>query len=374
MPSYEQSKSSKLWSVRFREVGEDGKEHNRRLSGFKTKRLAQFGYEDYIAEQKEKQKALPAPPASPDDMLFEDLVAAYFSFEQTRTKESTMYSFKSKIDNRILPFFKGRKLSAIKPATILEWQQTLVGYSFTYVKDLFVLLAAIYAYGNKYHDITDIMAKVDRPRNLEPKKEMQFWSIDEFNAFLEKVDHPTYKAYFLTLYLTGCRRGECSALTWQDIDLPARTIRINKSLTNKTNDAAYKVTTPKNHSSNRTIPIPSYLCDALAAYKESLPAECTIPSAFAFGGPSPLPFTTTDRIFSNACSAAEVKKIRIHDLRHSCASLLIASGVSIVAVSKRLGHSTIQQTLETYTHLLPDDQQKMIDILEDLGTKLGTQK
>lgn len=98
------------------------------------------------------------------------------------------------------------------------------------------------------------------------------------------------------------------------------------------------------------------------------------PDSFAFGGDRPLPPTSTDRAFAKACVASGVKQIRIHDLRHSCASLLISIGVSIVAVSKRLGHATVEQTLETYTHLLPDDQAQMIAALEKLGTNLGTKK
>ena len=374
MPSYEQSKSSKLWSVRFREIGEDGKEHNRRLSGFKTKRLAQFGYEDHIAEQKEKQKALPAPPASPDDMLFEDLVQKFYIYLSSRNKESALYSTQSKINNRIVPYFKGRKLSEIKPATVLEWQRTLEGYSSQYIRTLFSLLGYIYTYGYKYHDVTNTMAKVDRPRDLDPKKEMQFWTLEEFEAFIAEVPSLMYRAYFLTLYLTGCRRGEGAALSWEDVDLTRQTIPINKNVTSKTSEGAYKITTPKNKGSNRTVSIPSYLRDILAEYKNSLPKNVTAPRMFVFGGDRPPPTTSTDRTFAKACAAAGVKKIRIHDLRHSCASLLISKGVSIVAVSKRLGHTSIEQTLKTYTHLLPDDEQEMIDILENLGTGLGTKK
>lgn len=376
MPSYEQNKDSKLWSVRFREIGEDGMQHQKRLSGFKTKRAAQLGYEDYVIEQDKKAAELPPEPEKPDPnaMPFSDLVSRYCKHLTARARESTVETLISKIDNRITPYFGDRPLSSITPATVLEWLHSLQGYSDRYIKDLFAQLKAIYSFGSKYYDVTNIMTKVDRPRVRQQKKEMLFWELDEFETFIEHVDQNTYRLFFCTLYFTGCRRGEGHALLWEDIDLAARTIRINKSMTNKTSDGPFKITAPKNLSSVRTVSIPSYLCDALAEYKSALPPEHAQPQSFAFGGDRPLATTSTDRAFSKACAASGVKQIRIHDLRHSCASLLISRGVSIVAVSKRLGHATIEQTLQTYTHLLADDQTQMISALEGLGTNLGTKK
>ena len=94
---------------------------------------------------------------------------------------------------------------------------------------------------------------------------------------------------------------------------------------------------------------------------------CPSPT-FVFGGERPLAQRTTDRYFSDTCEKAGVKKIRIHDLRHSCASLLISRGVSIVAVSRQLGHSNIEQTLNTYSHLMPDDKSKIIAELETVAS------
>ena len=88
---------------------------------------------------------------------------------------------------------------------------------------------------------------------------------------------------------------------------------------------------------------------------------------FLFGGSRPLPERTTDRYFDSACLRANVKKIRLHDLRHSCASLLLSRGVSIVAVSRQLGHANVTQTLNTYAHLMPDDQSKTVAELEEVG-------
>jgi integrase len=124
-------------------------------------------------------------------------------------------------------------------------------------------LSGIYRYGAKYHDITDIMPKVDRPRNLEAKKKMEYWTSEEFKSMIEHVSNPTFATMFWTLYVVGCRRGEGAALTWDDIDTEKGTVTITKSITTKVKGATYKVTTPKNLSSNRTVYIPPFLCAML---------------------------------------------------------------------------------------------------------------
>ena len=377
MPSYEKNKSSGLWSCRFREPDENGIIHQKRLSGFATKREAQYGYEDYIktTEEREaaKQAAEQAAATEPGNITFDELVELYFAFKKSRVKESTYYDLTQKINLRLKPFFAGRRMKDIKPAMVLEWQDTLSEYSYKYRSSLMSHLASIYGFGEKYHDIINIMGKVDRPRNLEGKKEMQFWTPEEFSRVLEQITSPEYKTLFLTLFVTGCRRGEALALTWNDIDEKDQTLVISKSVAHKVweNGKNYKVTTPKNVGSNRKIAVPKFLSEELMKYKEWQKANRSA-MEFVFGGADPLPPTSIARYLDKAAEAANIKKIRIHDLRHSAASYLIHKGVSIVAVSKQLGHNNVEQTLNTYSHMLPDDQTMIRVNLENLREILGT--
>ena len=363
MPSYEQNKSSKLWSVRFREVDGTGESHQKRLSGYKTKKEAQYGYQDYLAQKAEEEKKA-APVESPDDMLFDNLVLQFLKYKETRVKVSVLYDLRNRIESRITPIFSGRTVGSIKPVDVLRWQQDLSNeYSYQYVLKLTNTMVSIYNYGAKYHDITNVMTKVDRPRNTEPKKEMVVWTPEEFVAFHDCVAKPEHALYFLCLYITGMRRGECSALMWEDFDPISRTLKISKSVTNKGKQKAWEITTPKNQGSNRTITIPQFLCDQLLAHKETAPS-----GYFIFCGERPFATTTIDKAFQKAIREAEVPDIRIHDLRHSCASLLISKGVSIVGVSHHLGHKDVTQTLNTYSHLMPDDHSKIVAELEKVGT------
>lgn len=362
MPSYEKRQPSGLWSVRFREIDPStGETSNKRLSGFKTKRDAQYAYEDYVTAQKTAAEAISAPTAarSPDEMLFDDLLEEYLSFTKGRVKESSYLDICSKINNAMLPYFTGKKMNEITAKSISDWIER-IDRSYSSKKWIFGTLASIYKYGTKYFDITNTMIKVDRPRNNEQPKEMQIWTPEEFKTFSKSVADPTYRLYFTFLYVTGCRRGEGLAITWNDVKelRDGATVKINKSVTNKTINGAYAITTPKNKGSVRTITIPTFFLTDLLQHKKAQQTEYAndwTPELFVFGGRRPMPTSSADHIFKSSIKKAGVKEIRIHDLRHSCASLLISKGVSIVAVSRQLGHTNIEQTLNTYSHVMPDD-------------------
>lgn len=362
MASFEQNKSSKLWSVRFREKV-NGKVKNQRLSGFKTKREAQQAYAEYVEHSNRTRRIEQAKTNEIDELLFDDVVDKYMEYEKNRVKESSLYDIRTKF-KLITPWFHNRKITSITPADIMEWQNSLASYSYRYKSRLRTHLNSLFKFAYRYYDVPNISEKADGFRNTEPKKEMQVWTIEEFEQFFDSCHSLRDKAFFKLLYITGCRKGEALALTWEDINLSKRTIKINKNITTKTFEGSYRVTTPKNLSSNRTVDIPPSLCSLIDEYRKSVSPKSE--KDFAFGGLDPIPTTTVDHAFERAISRAGVKKIRIHDLRHSCASLLISKGVSIVAVSKRLGHSNIEQTLNTYSHMMPSDGDKIIEILDKI--------
>lgn len=377
MPSYEKSKSSGLWSVRFREASPvDGVLKNKRLSGYKTKKEAQYGYEDYIKDRdeliKKERKIAEMAKSRPDDILFDDLLQDYLKFEKSRIKESTYYDMESKLRNRLSPYFTGKRMSEITPKMITDWI-TEIPYSYKSKSWIFSWFSSFYKYGNKYYDITETIKKADRPRNTEPPKEMGVWTPAEFVTFLNAVNGDVYRALFLTLYTTGMRKGEALALQWEDID--ENEIKVRKSYTTKTKEAAYKITTTKTGSSVRKVPIPDILKEKLNSIKEKQKARygnLFNSSMFVFGGENPITTTPVDYAFNKAIEKSMVKKIRIHDLRHSCASVLLSRGVSIIAVSRQLGHRDTTETLKTYAHIMPDDKTVIVNALNSLGTELGT--
>jgi integrase len=172
------------------------------------------------------------------------------------------------------------------------------------------------------------------------------------------MDKPASFAIYMTLYYTGMREGELLALTPADVDLEKMTIRINKSFQRLGGEDV--VSTPKTPKSNRVITIPAKLRDCLKDYM----AQCYDLQ------PEDRLFPYTKHFLSHemerGCKLSGVKKIRVHDIRHSHASLLVEMGFSPLLIAERLGHERVQTTMETYSHLYPNKQTEVASQLDDL--------
>ena len=197
----------------------------------------------------------------------------------------------------------------------------------------------------------------------EESKEMLFWTTEEYKRFSEAIiDKPMSYYAFEMLYWTGMRLGECLALTMADFDFDKNTIRICKSYQRL--EGKDVITTPKTKKSNRTIKLPKFLAEEMKVYFEML-----------YG------YKDTDRIFQvtksylhhemeRGSKLAGVKKIRIHDLRHSHVSHLIELGFTALAIADRVGHESIDITYR-YAHLFPSTQNDMADKLDVENDRLN---
>ena len=242
-------------------------------------------------------------------------------------------------------------------------------YSLEYNNKLMGLLRRLIRYSNKFYNTSDFTLKyIDNFKEVgRIKKEMQFFTYDEFQKFISVINEFNYKTFFEILYYLGLRQGEATALTWNDIDFNKKEVNINKTLTTKLKGQLYTVSSPKTESSNRTLPIPNKLIRSLEQLKETAKKKKYFNNTwFVFGDELPFRETTIQKRKNHYCKLAGVKQIRIHDFRHSCASFLINNGASIVLVSKYLGHSKISTTLDTYTHLYKNELLEVSNIIDTL--------
>ena len=255
---------------------------------------------------------------------------------------------------------KDRPIEKIKRADLVTWRNelktseistTTKNYGLQYVRSVFGFYAEIYGGKNEA-----IILKNFRKTATEQIQEMQVWTAEEFYQFIAKVEEPVFKAYFTFLYWSGCRRGEAIALCKDDFK--GNMVHIHRSM--RVIQEGFKPL--KTASSERTIAIDNRTMEILAPFIENA-------QPYVFGGDYPLAPSTIDQRFKQAIKESGVKPIRIHDLRHSHASLLLNNGVNIVAVSKRLGHATVTQTLDTYTHLMNDSNEKLMEFLNAKNKK-----
>ncbi len=367
-PYYEKRGKPKkeIWSAKYKEVV-DGEIVYRRFSGgFKTKKACKEAFDDFTQERLNELEKQFSMANDPEKILFRDLTDKYYDYKKNQVKASTFNTDRNKIENRIIPTFGDKEISEITPAMVLDWQLSLDGYSFEYRQRLMIFLKAILTFGERFYDSPNISSKIPPLRSNELKREMCFWTPEEFVQFLGAVDKEIYNLFFRLLFVAGCRKGEAMALLWSDISFETCEISITKNITNK-EGGAFAVTTPKNQSSVRTIKMPDDFMAELKAFKER---EKMKDKDYVFGKDRPLALTNISRVFKNAIKASGVKEIRIHDLRHSCASLLISKGFTIVAVSKRLGHSSTKETLDTYAHLFPTEAEALATAFSGIGVKI----
>lgn len=349
------------YSVRFRWIGDNGLEVQKKLSdkSWTTQSAAQRGYEKWIAEHPTNKKS---------SLLNVDFLSLYEEYKhnlKANVKEPSYMTFVQRFETHVLPYFKDKKVTEITAVDISKWQTGLTeqGFSVKYRTSIRGVLNHFYSYLKIYGIANPVALVPGFKKANEAKKEMDFWTQQEFEQFIRVVDNPTYKALFAFLYLTGCRKGEALALRWADVDLKVGSVKINKTLTQKTVDGSYRSIPPKTSNSYRTILLPSSLIDLLNEYKDDIKPN---QEDYVFGGKTYIPFNSLTNYFKRYIKLSGVKMIRVHDLRHSHASLLINSGDNqlqiIYVIANRLG-DTVEMIFKTYGHLFPNAQKDIVDKL-----------
>lgn len=347
------------WMSQIRVTDWTGKTVHKKKRGFNTKR-----------EAKQWEKKFLEQASGNIGMTFHDFIELYLNDMGQRLKASTVVNKRFLIDIKITPYFGNMPLNTIKPTDIRRWQNELTtyrdengkAYSATYLKTINNQITAIFNYAVKYYGLQENPCHKAGGMGKKNADEMSFWTKDEFLKFIEAVkDIPAIHAIFMTLYYTGMREGELLALTPADIDLEKQTIRINKNYQRV--DRRDVITTPKTPKSNRVVAVPKVLCDCLRDYM----AQCfeLQPGDRLF----PYGKTYLYRAMEKGCKLSGVKKIRVHDLRHSHAAALIEMNVAPKLLQDRLGHERIQTTLDTYGHLYPNAQAEVARQFEEFMSR-----
>lgn len=353
MPAYKDRKTGK-WYASFYHENYNGIREKKMKRGFATKKEALEWEREFLRQSK-----------SDLDMKFESFVEIYVSDLQQRIRENTFLTKESIIEKKILPFFKGRKMSDITAKDVIKWQNQMMAYrdendkpySQTYLKTIHNQLSAIFNHAVRYYDLKSNPAAKAGYMGEKEANEMEFWTKEEYSKFADEMMEKPISFYaFEVLYWCGIRLGELLALTPEDIDLKSGMLRINKSY--QRIGRRDVITEPKTKKSIRTIKMPNFLCEELEEYLKTL-----------YG------IKATDRIFpitksylhhemDRGSKAAGVKRIKIHGLRHSHISHLIDLGFSAVAIADRVGHESIDITYR-YAHLFPSKQIDMANKLDD---------
>lgn len=335
------------------------KRHDKR--GFPTKKEALAYEREFLAEKKNDV-----------NMTFSGFIDIYLNHMRPQLKATTMETKMHIIETHIRPYFEKKSLAEITPADILQWQNELLskrdengkGYTMTYLRTIHNQMNAIMNHAVKYYNLPKNPCLANKKMGKAKSKEMLFWTKEEYLKFSGAImDKPLSYYAFQLLYWTGIRCGELLAVTRKDFDLENRKLTINKNF--QIVNGKGTIQTPKTEKSNRVIDLPAFLCDEMQDYFDSI---------YKLNEDSRLFDVTKSYLhheMDRGSKAAGVKRIRIHDLRHSSCALLINLGYSPVQIGERLGHESVTIT-ERYAHLYPSVQREMADRMNaafEEGTK-----
>lgn len=298
-------------------------------------------------------------------MTFEEFYEVYEADVRPRLREHTWRNKDYLVRSKIMPYFKNRRMSETQGIDIIRWQNGLMdsgnnhgqGYAPTYLRTVNNQLSAILNHAARYYGLHPNPAVHTVKMGDKETSEMRFWTKEEYLRFAdEMMERPREFLMFEILYWTGIREGEMLALMPSAFDLQRGTMRIDKSY--QRFDGRDVITDPKTPKSIRAIKLSKFLVEEIADYLKRHPEI----------GPDARMFPVTkyqiSRAMKNGCQKSGVKKIRVHDLRHSHVSLLIDKGFTALAIAERMGHEATDITFR-YAHLFPTVQEDMANALDD---------
>ena len=307
----------------------------------------------------------------------------YQNYVMVNCKFNTQRAYKLIIDNHIKPALGNYKLKAISPETLQEFlnKKFLNGFSKSSVNNFYGVLsgalkAAVYPY--KYIKENPMQyVKLPKDNKLKEKEDdLKIISLDDFNKIIERF--PFGSSFYIPLQIafhTGLRAAEVCGLTWDCIDLDNKTLKVEKILIGKGN-GIFEFGTPKTKSSNRTISIGDTLVSILKKNKiyqsknKLRYGQYYKDSNFVCTKENGENITTDTLKYLSRVVNYELKiNFHFHSLRHTHATMLLEAGANIKDIQKRLGHSKLATTMDTYSHVTQKMKNDTVDIFESLVAK-----
>ena len=355
MPTYKKTtRTGKVsWYAIFYYRDWNGQRKQKKKEGFSTQREAKAYERDFL----ERRAATPS-------MTFAALVYIYLEDYNSRNRPTTYHNTEGVLKKHVLPYFKDTPINEITPAMVRSWQNNFMGgdYSGNTLRRFHVALSSVFNFAVKYCNLPTNPARLAGSMGKPKPHNMSFWTLEQFKQFQEAMEGTEpYHTIFTTLFFTGLRIGELLALTPGDIDTQTGTLTVTKSFEKL---ARKDIIQPsKTEKGNRKISLPPFLVDILQQFIASNHGIKDTQRLF-----EGVTKATVGNRFRRYTTLAGLPRIRVHDLRHSHASLLIEQGFSPIAIRDRLGHEDIQTTLNTYGHLYPNKQEEISAKLQELAT------
>ncbi len=326
------------------------------------------------AATKEEVKAKP--------ITVKELAKLYETEHGKDIRATTLAKKKEILAAYVVPFLGEKPVRSLSVEDLQKWRAWLnekplkAGTKNNGYRDLRAILNFAVAHGYLRQSPLKAIRPFRDPYKETEAVRLRYYTAEEWRAFLAAATEEAegkndlrawgLRLFFMFAYYTGMRKGEINGLKWSDIE-GVKYIWVKRSVTQKLKGKPWVETPPKNASSVRRLQMPGVLVEAVEAHRERQKAAGRwSEELFICGGPAPIPDTSIENANQAYGKAAGLKHITIHEFRHSHASLLCNAGVNIKEVARRLGHSDVEITLKTYSHLYPKEEERAVAVLDGI--------
>ena len=358
MGAYRDESKNDIWYCKFSYANWKGEKLYKKKRGFSANKEALNWEKEFLSQQ-----------AGTVEMTFREFFELYKRDKKPRIRENTWRTKEAIVMTKIMPYLGDLLMNEISNVPIIQWQNELMKikddrgqtYSPTYLRTIHTQLSSILNHTCRYYSLKTNVARDVGTMGEKEADKMSFWTQEEYESFIEAVkDKPRSFYAFETLYWCGLRMGELLALTKEKFDFKTGTIKIDESL--QRIDGKNIITPPKTKKSIRKVAMPDFLAEEIKIYLNGFYKLKSKDLIFTFSK------SFLHHEMDRGAKKANVKRIRVHDLRHSHVSLLIELGFSATAIADRVGHELIDITYR-YAHLFPSKQKEMADSLTQVRVK-----
>lgn len=350
MPVYkttDATKDGRCWCFRIRYKALNGKSIQYHSKKYATKKAAIAAEAEFILKSSHNTNI--------GSLTVKDLIDLFIENRNNNVKETTFYNYRNKICHLEPLHFV--KLEDLNIEVFEHWKSYLNNkkLSLKYKNEIYKFFKSLLNFGTQYYDynFSNLYNKMIGFKDPDAiSKEMLFFTYDEFQKFIATENDFKYQVIFKLFYFCGLRLGELRGLQWKDINFTDKTLSVTKQIHSHIPRNNWHFSNPKTKKSIRALPITKCLMEDLEKLWRLETAKKDFNLEWFVAADSNPIATNTLRDRKNAnCASAHVKQIRLHDFRHSCASLLIHMTPDVHMVAKYLGHTKIDETLNTYSHL-----------------------